>query len=396
MKCKKEGSLKQISCKCKELSQFLNAEITNCSILQHFIIKMPSKQQDQAFIRLALNLSKKNIGITAGNPSVGCVLVKNQTIISTGVTQKNGIPHAENIAISKAGENSIGATAYITLEPCSHFGKTPPCADLIIKSKISRVVIATIDPDSRVNGQGIKKLQEAGIEVIVGILEDEARQINQGFFTARTLGRPFITLKLATSLDGKIAAKNGDSKWITNEKSRQYAHYLRAKNDAILVGAATIRADNPMLDCRINGLEKYSPKRIILSSSLNIDPESQIIQSANSIPTYIATNLETKKFEDLGVKIINFKNDDLNDLAKKLPAMGINNLLIEGGSIVAEQFLKAELIDKFIWIKSPKTIGTDGIDAIANFDINQISQNFKMTKSRNIDEDLLMEFNKLQ
>ena len=367
--------------------------------------------QDQAFIYLALNLSKKNIGITSGNPSVGCVVVKNNVIISTGITGENangqGIPHAENIAILKAGENVAGATLYVTLEPCAHFGKTSPCADLIIQSKISRVVIATIDPDPRVNGSGIKKLEEAGIEVIVGILEDEARQINQGFFTARILGRPFITLKLATSLDGKIANKksqenNGD-KWITCEKSRLYAHYLRAKNDAILVGAKTIRQDNPMLDCRIPGLEKYSPKRIILSSVLNIDPQSQIIQSANSIPTYIATNLATekiatKKFTDLGVKIINFKNDDLNDLVKKLPEIGINNLLIEGGSVVAAQFLKAGLIDKFIWIKSPKIIGEDGIDALQRFDIFKIDQdfNFKITKTRMIEQDFLTTFGRLK
>jgi len=362
------------------------------------------KCQDQAFIYLALGLSKKNIGITSGNPSVGCVLVKNNTIISTGITGENaagnGIPHAENIAILKAGKNVVGATLYVTLEPCAHSGKTPPCVDLIIQSKISRVVISTIDPDPRVNGRGIKKLEEAGIEVAVGILEDEARQINQGFFTARILGRPFITLKLATSLDGKIANKDDQvsnrNKWITCEKSRLYAHYLRAKNDAILVGANTVRQDNPMLDCRIKGLEKYSPQRIILSSSLNINPQSQIIQSAQSIPTYIATNLineefAAKKFTNLGVKIINFKNDDLNDLVKKLPEIGINNLLIEGGSVVAAQFIKAGLVDKFIWIKSPNIIGEDAIDAIAGMDINQISQNFKITKSRKIDDDLLTE-----
>lgn len=364
------------------------------------------KCQDQAFIYLALSLSKKNIGITSGNPSVGCVLVKNNTIISTGITGENadgnGIPHAENIAIFKAGKNVVGATLYVTLEPCAHSGKTSPCVDLIIQSKISRVVISTIDPDPRVNGRGIKKLEEAGIEVVVGILENEARQINQGFFTARILGRPFITLKLATSLDGKIANKddqvNNRNKLITCAKSRLYAHYLRAKNDAILVGANTVRQDNPMLNCRIKGLEKYSPKRIILSSSLNINPQSQIIQSAKSIPTYIATNLinekfAAQKFTDSGVKIINFKNDDLNDLVKKLPEIGINNLLIEGGSVVAAQFIKAGLVDKFIWIKSPKIMGEDAIDAIAGMDINQISQNFKITKSRKIDDDLLTEFN---
>jgi len=372
----------------------LKASKFHCSILQHFIEPMLSRFQDQNFIQLALNLSKKNIGITNGNPSVGCVLVKNDIIISTGITSENGVPHAENIAILKAGKNASGATAYITLEPCAHFGKTSPCADLIIQSKIARVVIATIDPDKRVNGCGIKKLQDAKIEVEVGVMEGEARLINQGFFTARILGRPFITLKLATSLDGKIADKNGNSKWITCEKSRLYAHYLRAKNDAILVGSNTIRRDNPMLNCRILGLEKYSPKRIILSSNLNINSQSQAIQSARSIPTYIATNnFNHKKFTDLGVKIINFENGNLNDLVKKLPTIGVNNLLIEGGSVVATQFLKAGLVDKFIWIKAPKIIGEGGIDAISNFNINQ---SFKISKYRQIDDDLLTEFSNIQ
>jgi diaminohydroxyphosphoribosylaminopyrimidine deaminase/5-amino-6-(5-phosphoribosylamino)uracil reductase len=364
-------------------------------------ISSKASSKDGAFISFAINLAKKNIGLTASNPAVGSVLVKNNIIIATGITAAGGAPHSETITITKAGTEANGATLYVTLEPCSHFGKTPPCVDLIIKSKIARVVIATIDPDSRVNGEGIQKLKEAGIEVTVGVLEHEARELNRGFFTAKTLGRPFITLKLATSQDRKIADKNGHSKWITNEKSRQYAHYLRAKNDAILVGAGTVKHDNPMLDCRLPGLENHSPKRIILSSELDIDPNNHLIQTSNSIPTHIATNnTNTKKFSDLGIKIINFS--DLNDLVNQLPKLGINNLLIEGGSQVAAQFLKANLVDKLIWIKAPKTIGAEGIDAIKGFNINKITQdfNFEITKSRMIasenEVDLLTEFNRKQ
>jgi diaminohydroxyphosphoribosylaminopyrimidine deaminase/5-amino-6-(5-phosphoribosylamino)uracil reductase len=354
-------------------------------------------KKDQFFIDFALNISKKNIGITKNNPSVGCVLVKNDIIISTGITGENGIPHAENIAISKAGKNASGSTAYITLEPCSHFGKTSPCADLIIKSKISRVVIAAQDPDKRVNGNGIKKLQEAGIEVLVGILEEKAKKINQGFFTAKIKNRPFITLKLATSFDGKIAhnpaKQNDENRWISSAQSQKFAHYLRAKNDAILIGSNTVEQDNPMLDCRLSGLEKYSPVRIILSSKLNIDVNKKIIQSANLIPTYIATNnSNTKKLTDLGIKIIDFEENNLADLVQKLPEIGINNLLIEGGSIVAGKFLEAGLIDKFIWIRSPLIIAKDGIPAIDGFDINQITKNFKITKSKKIQDDLLTEY----
>jgi diaminohydroxyphosphoribosylaminopyrimidine deaminase/5-amino-6-(5-phosphoribosylamino)uracil reductase len=354
-------------------------------------------QKDQSFMNSALNISKKNIGITGENPSVGCVLVKNNIIIATGVTGESGTPHAENIAISKAGENSRFATAYVTLEPCSHFGKTDPCADLLIQSGISRVVIATLDPDERVNGSGVRKLQEAGIEVVTGVLENEARKINQGFFSARQKNRPFITLKLATSFDGKIAfnpeIQNEENRWISSQQSRNFAHLFRSKNDAILVGANTLINDDPMLDCRLSGLEKYSPKRIILSSNLNFDVDKKIFQSAKSIPTYIATsNPNVRKFEKSGVKIINFKAGDLKDFAEQLPEIGINNLLIEGGSVVAAEFFKAGLIDKFIQIRSAHKIGDDGIDAISGFDLQKITQNFQFSKSRKIATDLITEF----
>jgi diaminohydroxyphosphoribosylaminopyrimidine deaminase/5-amino-6-(5-phosphoribosylamino)uracil reductase len=355
-----------------------------------------SGEQDQAYIRFALNLAKKNIGLTCSNPVVGSVLVKDNTIISLGITGKNGVPHSENIAILKAGNKAIGATLYVTLEPCCHFGKTPPCTDLIIQSKISRVVIATKDPDLRVNGLGIKKLQEAGIKILVGVLEDEAKNLNSGFFNIKTKKMPLVTLKLATSLDGKIATKNGDSKWITSEKSRQYAHYLRAKNDAILVGAQTIRQDNAMLDCRILGLEGYSPKRIILSKTLNIDLNSKIIQTARQIPTYIATNNQnTQKLIDFGVQIINF--DNLKDLLVELKNIGVNNLLVEGGSSVATQLIADNLIDNIIWIQSTKVIGNDGTTGIGNFNITKIIQalNFKKTSTRSVGEDLILKLKKL-
>jgi diaminohydroxyphosphoribosylaminopyrimidine deaminase/5-amino-6-(5-phosphoribosylamino)uracil reductase len=354
--------------------------------------------QDKTFLNLALNSSKKNIGLTGSNPSVGCVLVKDGSIISIGVTQRGGTPHSENIAINKAVNKSSKieeSTLYVSLEPCSHFGKTPPCTDLIIKSKISRVVIAATDPDKRVNGLGIEKLRQAGIKVEVGLLEEQAKQVNQGFFTAKTLHRPFITLKLATSLDEKIAQKNGHSKWITCEKSRQYSHYLRAKNDAILVGANTVKQDNPMLNCRIAGLEDYSPKRIIISSNLDIDLSRQLIKTANQIPTIIATNNQNnQQFTNLGVKIINFKT--LNNLAEELCKIGINNLLIEGGGKTATAFLKANLIDKIIWIKSNKTIGPDGIKALENQELSKLEATTNFTKicERTFNSDIMQIYTK--
>ncbi|MFT6106009.1 MAG: diaminohydroxyphosphoribosylaminopyrimidine deaminase [Rickettsiales bacterium] len=355
--------------------------------------------KDQFFMNFALNISKKNIGITKNNPSVGCVLVKNNIIISTGITGENGVPHAENIAILKAGKNAKGATAYVTLEPCSHFGKTPPCSDAIIEHGISRVVIATADPDKRVNGSGIEKLKSAGIEIVTGVLGDEARKINQGFFSARQKNRPFITLKLATSFDGKIAhnyqTQNEENRWISSPQSQNFAHLLRSKNDAILVGANTIINDDPSLDCRLSGLRNYSPKRIIMSSNLNFGVHSKIFQNTKSIPTYIATNNQnTNKFEEVGVKIIHFKENDLKDFVQKLPQIGINNLLIEGGSIVAAEFFKAGLIDKFIHIRSDRRIGDGGISAICGFDLQHITKNFQTSKYRKISTDLITEFTK--
>ncbi|MBU6339586.1 MAG: bifunctional diaminohydroxyphosphoribosylaminopyrimidine deaminase/5-amino-6-(5-phosphoribosylamino)uracil reductase RibD [Rickettsiales bacterium] len=357
---------------------------------------------DQKFISYAINLSKRNLGITSPNPVVGCVITKNNQIISTGVTAKNGRPHAETIAIEQAlhkGVSLEGATLYVTLEPCSHFGKTPPCVAEIIKNKISRVVISTIDPDKRVNGQGIDKLREAGIEVIVGLMEEEAKKINKGFFKSKMAEMPYVTLKLATSLDGKIATKNHDSKWITGEKARNFSHQLRAINDAIMVGASTVRKDNPMLDCRVSGLEEYSPKRVIVANNLNFDENLEIFKTAKKIPTFILTyeqNFDAKKFDKLHVEIIfcEKKHDkiDLRNGLKKLHEKGVNSILVEGGQSLATEFLKENLIDELIWIRNKKIIGNDGIAAIGDLDISTINQalnSFKRSSLNTIEDDIV-------
>ncbi len=310
---------------------------------------------DNRFISYALNLAQKNLGLTAPNPVVGCIITKDEKIISSGVTAAGGRPHAEKIAIEKVLDKKIleGATIYVTLEPCSHFGQTAPCADEIIKNKFKKVVIATTDCDSRVNGNGIKKLQEAGIEVIFSDTKKEAEEINRGFFYAKKLGRPFVTLKLATSLDGKIATKTFDSKWITCQKARDFAHLLRAKNDAILVGANTFKKDNPKLDCRLPGLENFSPRIVVLSHQ-------------------------------------NFSGE-LEDILRQLCAEGVNSLLVEGGQNVATQFLQKNLVDELVWIRSPKIIGDDGISAIGKIGFEKISEilnNFKRREIRELDQDL--------
>lgn len=347
-------------------------------------------------MNLALNLAKKNIGATSLNPTVGCVIVKDKKILTTGITSNGGRPHAEQNAIAKLQQKDLeGSTLYVTLEPCFHFGQTPPCVDLIIKSKIEKVVIACQDPDPRVNGKSIKKLQENNIEVVVGIEKEKAIEINAGFFKAKLEKMPFVTLKLATAIDGKIATKNFDSKWITSDKSRIYAHYLRARNDAILVGSNTLEKDNPQLDCRIEGLNKLSPIKIILSNKLDIDINKDIFSKNTN---YIATNNKDLEKQNLylkrGVNIIQFSN--LTNLLNNLVNLGINNLLIEGGSEVSGAFLKENLIDKIIHFQAPKIIGNDGISAISDLNILRLenSLNFQKVKSRNFGQDQVTTYKK--
>lgn len=372
-----------------------------------------TKHTDQKFISYALNLAKKNLGTTAPNPVVGCVITKNNEIISIGVTARDGRPHAEKIAIEKVLSHKNGSqllensTLYVTLEPCSHFGKTAPCADLIIQNRISRVVIAAEDPDSRVNGDGIKKLRDAEIEVVVGIMEKEAQELNKGFFKAKKTGLPYVTIKLATSLDGKIATKNFDSKWITGEKARHFSHHLRATNDAIMVGSNTVKKDNPMLDCRISGLEEYSPKRVIVAGNINFDEELKIFQTAQNLPTIILTyeqNYDFTKLKNLGVEIIfcQKKKDEekavekdkinLKDGLQKLCANGVNSILVEGGQNLATQLLKENLVDELIWIRNRKIIGDDGISGIGKMEfsnINEVLQNFTRINILELEGDLI-------
>lgn len=360
------------------------------------------KNFDEKFLHYTLNLAKKNLGQTAPNPVVGCVIVKDGEIISSGVTAKNGRPHAEQIAITKVLDKQVlkGATIYVSLEPCSHFGQTSPCVDEIIKYNFAKVVIATQDPDARVNGQGMQKLHEAGIDVVCNLLEKEAQEINKGFFKAKTSGLPYVTLKLATSLDGKIATKNFDSKWITSEKSRQFAHNLRAINDAILVGANTVRKDDPMLDCRIAGLEEFSPKRVIVASNLNFDLSLKIFQTAEKIPTIILTSrsshpeLVSGSIPNIQIILCEEKNGkvDLKDALKKLCQSGVNSVLVEGGQKIATQFLQENLVDELIWIRSKKIIGDDGISAIGEMHFSKISDilnHFEKRETKEFGEEVI-------
>lgn len=329
---------------------------------------------DIRFISYALNLAKKNLGATAPNPTVGCVIVKDGQIISSGVTSKSGRPHAEKIAIDKIADKKIliGAELYVTLEPCSHHGQTAPCVDEIIKHGIKKVVVSTRDCDKRVNGNGIKKLQEAGIEIFCGTLEKEAQELNRGFFKAKKHGLPFVTLKIATSLDGKIATKNFDSKWITSQKAREFSHLLRAKNDAILVGANTVRQDNPSLNCRIPGLEDFSPKKVIITNAANFNADLKIFSDPKNPPLFLS--------------------GEPKNILQKICENGLNSVLIEGGKNIATQFLKENLIDELVWIRNKKIIGNDGIAAIdaMNFSaVDKVLNNFSRVDLIELEEDVI-------
>lgn len=326
---------------------------------------------DTQYMQLALELAKTTKGQTAPNPAVGAVLVNNGEIVGIGTHLKAGEAHAEIHAIDMAGKKAEKATLYVTLEPCSHYGKTPPCVEKIIRAKIKRVIIATLDPNPSVAGKGVQKLKEAGIEVEVGVCEEDARKINEDFFHYITMKKPFVTLKTAMTIDGKIATSTGESKWITSEEARRDVHRYRHLHDAILVGVGTVLKDNPKLTTRLPEGGKH-PIRIILDSGLKTPLDAYVIQD-NSAPTWIVANRsadEEKKqqFERFEhVKLIEM--DDAKNLHELMDILGrheITSLFVEGGSQVNNSFLRAKLIDRFIVYIAPKVFG--GSDAPTSFE----------------------------
>lgn len=297
------------------------------------------------FIQLAINYGYRNIGATAENPSVGAIIAKDGRLIAAASTAIGGRPHAEHTAIEKAGDMAYNSDLYVTLEPCCHHGNTPPCVEKIIQAGIKNVIIGSLDPDPRISGKGIAMLQDAGIKV--KLLESNlTAKLHEGFFSRINKNRPFITLKLAVSLDGKIALHNYSSKWISGELSRNYTHLLRAKNDAIMVGANSFKYDNPSLDCRIKGLGDKSPKKIIIPSG---------------------------------------KHDLLQNIRN------INNLLVEGGGKIAASLLKSQLVDRLILCRAAIIIGDDGIGAFHDLNIQDLSlaNRFKLVEFIKLEPDMV-------
>jgi len=303
--------------------------------------------------------------MVAPNPAVGCVIVsKEGRIAGRGWTKSGGRPHAETVALAQAGASAKGATAYVTLEPCAHYGVTPPCANALAEAGIARVVAAVLDPDSRVAGAGFAHLGKAGVAVTTGVLEAEARALNRGFFKRVTEARPLVALKVAASADGYVADSKGNSRWITSEPARRHAHRLRASYDAVLVGIGTILADDPALTCRLPGLEQRSPLRIVLDSRLQLPENSQLARTAGDHPALVFT-AATRGGETLtaqGVEIERVAADEggRTDIAAVLLALakrGITRLLIEGGPLVHSSFWQRNLVDMLHFYRAPLLLG---------------------------------------
>jgi diaminohydroxyphosphoribosylaminopyrimidine deaminase/5-amino-6-(5-phosphoribosylamino)uracil reductase len=355
-------------------------------------------------MRAALGLARRGLGNAWPNPAVGCVIVQQGRVVGRGWTQPSGRPHAETEALARAGEAARGATAYVTLEPCSHWGKTPPCADALIAAGVSRVVAAMQDPDPRVSGAGLKRLHDAGIAVESGLCATEAAEINAGFFRRVLAGRPLVTLKLATSLDGRIATATGESRWITGPEARQQAHLLRATHDAILVGTDTVLADDPQLTCRLPGLEAHSPVRVTLDARSRIPLQAKLIGDARQIPTWLLAGPDTDAarraaLEASGVVVISTPLDDagrinLPQALGRLGERGLTRLLVEGGGRLAAALLQAGLVDRLVWFHAPLALGAGGIAAVGGLGSDRLADapRFTRVSSEPIGADVLSVF----
>ena len=359
---------------------------------------------DLEVMRAALALARRGLGTVWPNPAVGCVIVNDGRVVGRGWTQPGGRPHGETEALRRAREAARGAIAYVSLEPCCHWGQTPPCVDALIAAGVRRVVVALEDPDPRVAGQGLRRLRAAGLDVDVGLCAEEAAELNAGFLSRLRLGRPLVTFKLATSLDGRIAIASGESQWITGPPARERAHALRASHDAIMVGTGTVVADDPQLTCRLPGLGHRSPVRVVIDRHLRIPAAARIIADAHRVPTWVLTLRSADPgrraaFLANGVTLIDVNDDgeEQIDLAAALGALGergITRLLVEGGARLAAAFFRARLVDRLVWVHAPLVIGGDGIPAIAGFDLAALAdaRAFERLSTETIGDDVLTTF----
>jgi diaminohydroxyphosphoribosylaminopyrimidine deaminase/5-amino-6-(5-phosphoribosylamino)uracil reductase len=335
-------------------------------------------------MRVALNLARRGLGETWPNPAVGCVLVKDGSVVGRGWTQSGGRPHAETEALRRAGDRARGATAYVTLEPCSHTGQTPPCAEALVAAGVARVVVALRDPDPRVDGRGVSRLRDAGLEVVEQVESDAARAVAAGFLLRTAQGRPLVTLKLATSLDGRIATHGGDSKWITGEDARAAAHALRAENDAVAVGASTAIADDPALTVRLHGWHGRAKPRIVFDRHLRLSLTSSLVKTAHAHPTWVLTLADADRarreaLQDLGVEILPVEPVEPGRMSMQaallmLGGRGVTRLLVEGGGRIAASLLAEGLVDRLVLFRAGCVLGGDGVPAIAGLGIGTVAE----------------------
>lgn len=354
---------------------------------------------DKRFMRESLALARAVLGLTSPNPAVGCVLVKAGRIVGRGATARGGRPHAEARALEAAGARARGATAYVSLEPCAHTGETPPCAGALIGAGVRRVVVGCVDPYPRVRGRGLAMLKRAGVAVTAGVLEAEAVRLNEGFFTRVARGRPFVTLKLALSLDGRIAAARGDSRWISSPAARALVHRWRREHDAVMVGAGTVIADDPRLTCRIPG--GRDPARVIIDAALRTSPAARVFRERSEAPAILVTLARNfararRRYGRYRVEVVAGAEAqgqiDLARLMREFGRRGWAKVMIEGGAHLAGAALAAGVVDRLAFFVAPRVLGC-GLPAVEGLRVDRVSRALRLDELaiRPVGTDLLVE-----
>ena len=359
-----------------------------------------ANSDDVRFMEATIRYARRHKGLTGTNPSVGTIIVRDGVIVGRGVTALGGRPHAEPQALADAGEAARGATAYVTLEPCAHHGRTPPCAEALVRAGVARVVVAATDPDERVSGKGFAILREAGIEVVPGILAEQATDDLAGYLNRSAKKRPEVILKLALSSDGMIGRRGEGQVAITGPIARAQSHILRAQSDVILIGIETALADDPVLNCRLPGLEQRSPVRIVLDSGLRLPLSSKLVQTAAAQPLWIACGEEAPperryELQAAGCRILATEAHDcriaLPELMDDLAAQGISSVLVEGGAGVAKSFLDEGLVDRLAIFRAPLEIGLENGVAVEGLETH-IAAEFKISRQARYGDDSYTEY----
>ena len=353
---------------------------------------------DTRYMQLALSLGRRGLGNTAPNPAVGCVVVKNKRILGRGWTQPGGRPHAEIVALSQAGSAAHGADVYVSLEPCAHHGETPPCADALITAGVARVVVAVQDSDPRVDGLGMEMLRKAGIAVDTGVCAKAAQGNNAGFFLRTEHQRPYVTLKLAGSFDGRIATGTGDSKWITGVSARRLVHAMRARHDAVMIGGGTARQDDPTLTARDLG-DVLQPARVVVARQLDLPLTGNLAQTAKDVPVILCHGPEVdpslqEAWNTLGAQLlpcaIKGSQLDVQDVLQQLATHGLTRVFCEGGSALAASLIEADMVDELIGFTAGLTMGAEGLPGIGALKIGKLADalRFELLSVRSVGADI--------